>query len=317
MRQLLRRWLRIIPGAGAADADALERLLLLNGRIACRQLPRQQPIGTLADVEFRVFSQWGEDGIIEWLVNHVAVPSTTFVEFGVETFREANCRFLLLNRNWRGLVLDGNGESMAVLRRETLYWRHHLTAAAAFVTAENINELLVANGAAGPVGLLSVDIDGNDYWVWKAITAIDPAIVVCEYNPVLGDRAPVTVPYDPGFTRFRGHYSGLYFGASIAALRHLAQQRGYAFLGTNSNGINAFFVRADLAGPALALIGEARAYPSRHRDSRNAQGELDFTAGRRRFDLIKHLPVVDVRTGATVTLGDVGEPYSEQWLASI
>lgn len=317
MRRLLRRWLDIKPDPRTVDPEALERLLLLNGRIACRQLPRQQPIGALADVEFRVFSQWGEDGIIEWLVDHVAVPSTTFVEFGVETFREANCRFLLLNRNWRGLVMDGSADSMAALRREPLYWRHELTAAAAFVTAENINDLLTANGAAGPLGLLSIDIDGNDYWVWKAITAVEPAIVVCEYNPVLGDRAPVAVPYDPAFTRFRGHHSGLYFGASIGALRHLAEQRGYAFLGTNSNGINAFFVRRDLAGPALALIGEARAYPARHRDSRNTQGELDYTAGLRRFELIRHLPVVDVRTGATLTLGDVGQPYSERWLGSM
>ncbi|HUP91419.1 MAG TPA: hypothetical protein VM074_04165 [Solimonas sp.] len=304
--------------AGREQLDELgQRLLLLNGRSACWQQPRGRNVGCLAEVEFRVFSQWGEDGIIEWLVAHLDLPNTRFVEFGVESFREANCRFLLMNRNWKGLVMDGSAEHMASLRKEQLFWKHDLTAHAAFITAENIDGLLRERGFAGPLGLLSIDIDGNDYWVWQAITAVNPAIVVCEYNPVLGDTAPLVVPYDPAFTRFKAHHSGLYFGASIAALRLLAGQRGYEFVGTSSSGINAFFVRSDLAGPVLKLLGAARAFPSRHRDSRDSSGQLSFTGGVQRFELIRELPAIDVASGARIKLGDIGQPYSAEWLAQM
>ena len=100
-----------------------ERQLLLAGRTACWQVRRKTNIKTLADVEFRVFSQWGEDGIIDWLVENVPIVNTTFVEFGVENFQEANTRFLLQNRNWRGLIMDGNPEYMESARQEEIYWR--------------------------------------------------------------------------------------------------------------------------------------------------------------------------------------------------
>jgi hypothetical protein len=297
--------------------DFSERSLLLAGKTAARQLPYDRKIRDLSEVEFRVFSQWGEDGIVEWLVSQIGVPNTRFVEFGVENFREANCRFLLMNRNWKGLVFDGNEQHMTDLRSERMYWMFDLTAKAAFVTAENIDSLITDAGFSGPLGILSIDIDGNDYWVWKSIQSVDPAIVICEYNPILGDRYPITVPYDSKFTRFSGHHSGLYFGCSIGAIRQLATSRGYTFVGTNSNGINAFFVRNDLAAPVLAKLETARAFPSRHRDSRNAQGELSFADGLARFDLISHLEVENVVTGERIRLSALDRAYSEDWLAGM
>jgi hypothetical protein len=297
--------------------ESIERSLLLNGRMAARALPRNTPIKDFYDVEFRVFSQWGEDGIIEWLVSHVPLPNHRFVEFGVEDFREANCRFLMRNRNWKGLVLDSNADYIARLRSQPGMWMHDLTALPAFVTAENINRLISDAGFSGPAGILSVDVDGNDYWIWQAIDCIAPAIVICEYNSLLGDTRPLVVPYDPDFERLKAHPSGLYFGASIAALWHLAAAKGYSFVGTNSNGINAFFVRDDLAGPVLTLIEERKAYPSRHRGGRDTEGNLTFTAELVRFDLIKECPVFDIETGQTLRLLDMDRPYSGPWLAGM
>ena len=298
-------------------ADLAERSLFLQGQMAAKSMDPAKRLGCLADSEFRVYSQWGEDGIVEWLVAHVDVSNDRFVEFGVETFKEANCRFLLQNRNWKGLVLDGSEDNMGALRAQNFYWMHDLTGNAAFVTAENINGLIAEAGFDGPLGILSVDIDGNDYWVWQAITCVDPAIVICEVNPVLGDLYPVTVPYDPAFWRFDAHRSGLYFGASIAALRHLATEKGYRFVGTSSTGINAFFVRDDLAPPVLALLDEVKAFPPRHRDSRDADGHMSYAGGLKRFDLIAEMPVVNVMTGETAPLGDLGSAYSEEWLKVI
>ncbi len=297
--------------------DLGERSLLLQGQMAARALPKGERIADLSAVEFRVFSQWGEDGIIEWLASHVPVPNTRFVEFGVETFTEANCRFLLQNRNWKGLVMDGSTTNMESLKASSLYWMYDITAKPAFVTRENINGLIEEAGFGGPLGLLSIDIDGNDYWVWEALTAAEPAIVVCEYNPILGDTRAISVPYSAAFERLKSHYSGLYFGASIEALCYLATQKGYNFLGTNANGINAFFVRKDLADSVLPLIKTKKAYPSRHRDSRDKSGALSFTGGLDRLALIRDMPVVDVETGKTLLLGDIPAPYSEAWLKAM
>ncbi len=294
--------------------DRLDRSLLLQGRIAGRQLSSCERIASLADVEFRVSSQFGEDGIIEWLCQKIPGISRSFVEFGVENFAEANTRFLIENRGWRGLVMDGNQEYMRGLREQALYWRHDLTAVAALITAENINALITEHGFAGELGILSIDIDGNDYWVLDAIDCVNPVIVICEINGVFGDLRAVTVPYRPDFHRLEAHYSGQYFGCSLAALRLLCERRGYSFIGTNSNGVNAFFVRNDMAGTVLASLSEVRAWAPRHRDSRSIDGHLDFVRGTARQTLVADLPVVDLASGRLVPLSDMFPLYSDAFL---
>ncbi len=298
-------------------ADLAERTLFLQGQIAAKAIDPARKLGRLSDAEFRVFSQWGEDGIVEWLVSQLGGVVERFIEFGVETFKEANCRFLLENRNWKGLVIDGSETNMRAMQNASFYWMHDIAGVPAFVTAENINMLITNAGFAGDLGILSVDIDGNDYWVWNAIDCVNPAIVICEVNPVLGDVHPVTVPYDPAFWRFNAHESGVYFGASIAALRHLAVKKGYTFVGTSSTGINAFFVRDDLASRVITKLDAVVAHPVRHRDSRGSDGRLTHTGGMARYDLIAHLPVVNVITGEMRILRDMGAPYSPEWLKAI
>ncbi len=309
--------------AGAATAcvaevrqldEKYERTARLCGRLAAFEVQRLKEIDTLADVEFQVYSQFGEDGIIEWLVANLHLQHKTFVEFGVENYLEANTRFLLLNRNWTGLVLDGNPRHMEFLRSSPTYWRNDIQSEAAFITVENIKELIERNGFFGPLGILSIDLDGNDYWILKELDGLHPEILILECNPVFGDRHAVTVPYDPKFERFRSHHSGLLFGASIAALRELAESRGYEFFGTCSNGLNAFFVRSDLAPRISEKVKRRIAWPAIHRDSRNLQGELNFVRGKHRFDLIADCEVHCCRTNRMVRLGDLGDPYSEEWL---
>src|SRR5579871_3930165 len=295
----------------------LERLFLLNGRIASRQLTRNEPIESIADVEYRVFSQWGEDGIIDWLVSHVDLPNHRFVEFGVGSFEESNCRFLLQNQNWQGLVFDSSSQNIERLRGSSLYWMYDVTARQAFITVDNINDLISSAGFEGPIGILSVDIDGNDYWVWDAINCVSPAIVICECNPIFGDQAPLVVPYDAGFERLRRHHSGLYFGASIRALEQLASRKGYVFLGTCSNGINGFFVQEALAERVISLVRQRHAFPAKHRDSRDLAGNLTFTRGLERLALIEGLPVLDLRTGQITGLGPVEALYSDRWLSAL
>ena len=128
---------------------------------------------------------------------------------------------------------------------------------------------------------------------------------------------PISIPYDPQFYRTQAHHSNLYFGASIAALRLLASRKGYNFVGTNSTGVNAFFVRNDYAMHLADAIRNASPWPSRSRESRDAHGQFTYVSGLDRLDLIAHLPVVNVETGRTMRLGEVGRLYSEEWIKEI
>lgn len=297
--------------------SSLKYASLLAGRMASWHVRSQKVISSLHDVEFKVSSQWGEDGIIDWLIERANIPpcARSFIEFGVQDYREANTRFLLQNRNWRGLIMDGGSALVRTSREDGLAWEHDLTARSAFITRENINDLISESGFRGEVGLLSIDIDGNDYWVWEAIEVVRPIIVVCEYNAVLGDMEAISVPYDPQFNRGNKHHSFLYFGASIEALRLLASRKGYRFVGTTLAANDSFFVREDYAERFVDdSLQNIQALPSLTRESRDELGELNYVGGLQRLKQIAHLPVIDVRTGRQILLADVPSIYSKEWL---
>jgi hypothetical protein len=261
----------------------------------------------IQDAEFKVFSQFGDDGIIQYLVRKTSVTDgeRVFVEFGTENYIESNTRFLLVNNNWRGLILDGSRSNMEFVRRGELYWRFDLTAVTAFIDAENINSLISDAGFVGDIGLLSIDIDGNDYWVWKAISCVEPVIVVAEYNGVFGADRPVTIPYSPTFVRSKAHYSHLYWGASLGALAILADAKGYDLVGCNSAGNNAYFVRRDrLNGQPELSVADAFVAP-RFRESRDRRGRLNFLAGESRLRNISDQTVYDVAMNELIPLSDL------------
>ena len=285
--------------------DGLESLQLATGRMEARQTAHL-PAGAFQDAEFKVWSQWGEDGIIEHLLRHVPVAQPVFVEFGVENYREANTRFLLRNRNWSGLVIDGSPQNIAFIRNDPISWRHDLKAIAAFVTRDNINQLIADAGITGDIGLLSVDIDGNDYFVWDSISQISPRLVIAEYNAIFGASAAVSVPYAADFHRTAAHYSNVYWGCSLAALDHLAQKKGYILAGCNSNGNNAFFIRQDVAGTIQKQSPAAAFRAAKFRESRDEAGNLTFLPVDEARRLIAHMPLVDVSSGAALTVGDIG-----------
>ena len=236
----------------------LESIQEALGRIELRELSARDS-NNLNDYEFRAFSQRGEDGIIQFLLKHVAPENKIFVEFGADAYSfESNTRFLLTNDNWRGLIMDSNERAFEELKRSRAWELYDLTAVQAFVTRENINELLTQHGINGEIGLLSIDIDGNDYWVWQAINVIQPAIVIAEYNHRFGPHRAVTIPYDAKFDRKKAHPSKLYFGASLKALCKLGKAKGYAFVGCN--GVNAFFVRADKRPQMLKELTAAEGF---------------------------------------------------------
>lgn len=290
----------------AALHDRLEALQQALGRIEARQTATL-PAGALGEAEFKVFSQWGEDGIIEHLLRHVPLERTVFVEFGVETYREANTRFLLVNRNWSGLVMDGSEANVSFIRKDPISWRHDLRAKTGFITCDNINDLIASSNIEGDIGILSIDIDGNDYWVWDKISVISPRIVIAEYNSIYGPSAAVSIPYDPAFYRTDAHYSNLYWGCSLAALAHVAERKGYILVGSNSNGNNAFFVRRDVAHAFTALSAKAAYRCAKYRKVRNDQGRLTFLSSEQGRQLIGAMKLIDVISGASITVADISQ----------
>jgi len=281
---------------GRLEANS-DDLKILNAKIySC--LLENNPKNGVKDSEFKIFSEYGDDGIIQYLIRAIGIDSKTFIEFGVENYSEANTRFLLINNNWKGLIIDGSENNINQVKKENLYWKRDLTAVAKFITRENINEIFLQNGFTGQVGIMHIDVDGNDYWIWKDVNVVDPQLVIMEYNAVFGLN-PWTVPYDAKFYRTEKHHSNLYFGASLFALNVLAEKKGYSLVGCNSNGNNAYFVRNDkLSGVKKLSVSDAFVN-SMFRESRNASGELTFVSGMERIKLIKGMPVHNIVTGET------------------
>lgn len=255
-------------------------------------------------VGFKVFSQWDEDGIIQYLISKIPIRHETFIEFGVENYLESNTRFLLVNNHWRGLVLDARQSDVDYIRRDKIYWQYDLRASRAWITRENINDLLRDSGFCEDLGLLSIDIDGNDYWIWESIQSFKPRILIVEYNSLFGLQ-PIVVPYVQDFSRTAAHHSNLYYGASLGALHHLARKKGYILLGSNIWGHNAFFAREDIAAGFQGLDPQEAYVESKFREARDASGKLTYLRGPDRIRVIEQLPVVNVASGREGSLKDL------------
>lgn len=197
--------------------------------------------------------------------------------------------------------MDGSGECIDRLRNAPFFWKHDLTAAAAFITRENIRQLLRDHtGHWAGLDLLHIDLDGNDFWIWQEID-LDPAIVIVEYNSSFGIDRAVTIPYAADFQRAKAHFSHLYWGCSLKALIDLAGQKGYEFIGCNSAGNNAYFIRRDAINDSVAPVPLEQGYVrSKYRESRDREGRLKFLPAAQRAEAIRGLPVFDIEQDKVV-----------------
>lgn len=290
----------------ARNLQDIDSILINQGKLLARGYSSAL-FSDLRMAEFKVFSQWGEDGIIQYLIQNLNIGHNTFVEFGVETFREANCRFLMVNDHWRGLVIDGSRDNIGVINGSREKWKFGLQTICAFVDRDNILELIKRANFEG-VGILSVDIDGVDYHVLERAIACDPDVVIVEYNSTFGPTAKVTVPYNKDFYRSRAHHSHLYYGASASAFDWLLDRHGYALVAGNSAGNNLFFVRQSLLNDRVRAITPRMAFVEAcFAESRDEMGRLTHLAYRERVAEIADLPVIDVSMGTEVRVGDIFE----------
>lgn len=297
----VRRDIREFIGQGDTIRDNQENRLLIGECLLelKRNLWNSVPFthNNWDELGFKVFSQSNEDGLIQYLINHIEIPNKTFIEFGVDDYLESNTRFLLLHNNWSGLVMDGSKEKMDALRESVLCWKYDLKAINAFITKDNINNLICNRGFDEEVGILSIDIDGNDYWVWEAINCINPYIVICEFNPIFGSEANVSIPYKEDFFRLDAHFSGLYWGASLRAYVSLGKKKGYKLVCLNQMGHNAFFVREDVECSLPEVPINLAWREAKYRESRDTQGNRTFLSHQEGLKLIGNEMIVDIMDG--------------------
>ena len=218
------------------NVDALVRHAFLNGRLPERQ--------AMLARRFRGLSQHEEDGLTIALFERIGALTHRFVEIGAGV-NGGNSGFLAKECGWSGLMLEIDAGRVASLRRR---FAPTVSVIEAQVTRENINDLVSGSGFGGDVDLLSIDIDGIDYWVWEHLSACRPRVVIVEYNPFFGTDRAIAIPYDPQFNRHRFDVPrAAYYGASLPAFVKLGARKGYRLALLEPRGVNAFFVREDIA----------------------------------------------------------------------
>ncbi|MCR5209087.1 MAG: hypothetical protein K6C99_02630 [Lachnospiraceae bacterium] len=202
----------------------------------------------LENYGYKVYSQNDEDGIIEEIFNRIGTKNKRFIEFGVQDGLESNTHYLLF-KDWSGLWIECDSEAFEKINRKfvNVIREGNLKVLCEFITKDNINELFKKAGFTGEIDLLSIDIDGNDYYVFENISVVNPRVIIAEYN---GKFPPNYEWKQPYFDKHLWDGTDKH-GASLAALNHLANEKGYKLVCTNLNGCNAFFVRNDLITDAF------------------------------------------------------------------
>ncbi len=245
----------------------------------------------ISDFGFSVYSQTDEDGILLYLFSIIGTTNRQAVEICAGDGIECNAANLVINHGWHALLIDG--DPIHVAKGQRFYSRHRLThifppkVVQGWVTRDGVNDLIYSNGFSGDVDLLSLDLDGVDYWIWESITAISPRVVVLEYQDILGPERSWTVPYADDFTAGAHSMTGSmpnFAGASLSAFTKLGKRKGYRLVGVNRYGFNAFYLREDVGVDHFpeVPVGDCFGHP------KTRQGMAD------RFPLVQNMPWVEV-----------------------
>ncbi|HAG82242.1 MAG TPA: hypothetical protein DCL61_14010 [Cyanobacteria bacterium UBA12227] len=257
------------------------QLILMN---QYRQLKNTPNLPKFQDVGLHICSQTDEDGFLLFIFSLIDTTNKKVVELCAGDGIECNAANLIINHGWNGLLFDGDltqiklGQEIYEFINTTKINPPKLVNA--WITAENVNQLITTNGFNGEIDLLSLDLDGVDYWIWKSIDCINPRVVVIEYNTYWGAEKSVTVPYDPQFQaqifQHSQYHPGYYCGASLRAFGKLAKDRGYRLVGSNTKQWNAFFIRNDIATDLIPEVSIESCLSSHQNSKSTTQNNWSF-----------------------------------------
>ena len=256
-----------------------------------------QSMNDIVEAELKIFSQNGEDGIIDYLIYKLKLNSLNFVELGVGDYRESNTRFLYNRYHPKGLIVDSIENLENKVKPYVNLWKGDLRICNKQITFDNINDIL-KQYSNFEIDIFSIDIDSIDYWIIKKIQKNISKIFIAEYNPVFGPTLEVTVPNIPGFNRTKYHYSNLCYGMSLKALINLMNKKNYSFVGTNLQKMNAFFVLNELN--VDDIFGNLKIKNLNHytdsniRDSRDKKYKLNYLTGENKLKEIQDCEVINL-----------------------
>lgn len=236
------------------DLHNISRLQAENLRQTLLTNPRYDDPRCLQRHGFGVHSQYGEDGILEEILRRIGTEHRRFVEFGVDDGFENNTLYLLA-KGWTGVWFEGATERVTGMLQShaRLIDARRLTVAKTWITPETANATFAEHGVCDNIDVLSIDIDGNDGWVWEAIAGSSPRVVAIEYNAAMGPTLSWRMP--PG--QENNSCNTRDFGSSLRCLADLGRAKGYQLVGCELSGVNAFFVRDDLVGDHFLNPGDA------------------------------------------------------------
>lgn len=279
----------------------LKHSTTLSGKACLLELRKKYSKYTsINDAEFKVFSQNGEDGIIDFLLDGLSIRSAKYIEIGTEDYSEANTRFLYESSNASGLIIDDSLD-LKILSNEINLWKGRIIAVKEKVKPENIISILKKNNFLNNIDLFSLDIDGVDYWIIKELPKKISKIFVAEFNPVFGPDLEITTPNIENFDRTKYHYSNLCWGMSLKALVNLMEHKGFIFLGVNQLKNNAFFVVEDYKENFVNIIRNLSLNKldnftnHRFKESRDKNGNLSYLDKKSQIDEIKDCEVVNLK----------------------
>jgi hypothetical protein len=268
---------------------------------------RYESLTKLWDAEVKVFSQWGEDGILDYIFERLGISKPKIIEFGAGNLAECNSRYLAESRNASVYAIDAREGLISNILKLEIYWKNAIYPVEDWITPKSAKiHFAEAFCKMGGIDLVSMDIDGNDYWVARELSLLNVSVIVVEYNPIFGATASVSVPNDDKFDRTDKHYSNLYYGASLMAWINLFREQNFEFIGSNRVGNNAFFIKRKLLSFITFPIPnqtDLEMYVDwRVRESRNKDGQLSFLNPDESRNLIFDLPLVETVTGKTTKL---------------
>ncbi len=235
--------------------SATTQLLQLQQIQYYKKCLKNKSLPSFNETGFKVFSQFEEDGKLLYIFSIIGFGNKTFVDLGSNDCVNSNCANLVIHHNWKGLFVDGDKKLLAIGKK--FYdkypnpWSYKPKFSHSFITKNNVNEIIKNQNIEGEIDFLSIDIDGNDYWIWKALTIIEPKVVVIESQVAFGLH-DLIVPYNEKYTE--NIENNFYCGASTLAIYKLAKSKNYRLIGANEYGNNLFFIKNGIAEVELPEI---------------------------------------------------------------
>jgi hypothetical protein len=259
-------------------------------------------VKTVSEVDYKVYSQYGEDGIIDYLLTSLNIEKPKFIEIGTQSYRESNTRFLYQNTTGYGVLVDSDPKLTERVMRVlgSYYYKGEIIPISLFVNRDNVLEVYDKGSKYGSVDLLSLDIDGVDYWIVEVLPESFAKVAILEFNPYFGHNLNITIPYKPDFDRAKYHYTNLAFGASLKAMVDIMKTKKMTFVGTNTNNNNAFFVSDNYINNLSLDLDEvslSKSTENYSRESRDRHGNLSFLGGYSRIEAIRDVEVINLNVG--------------------